>query len=215
MKCFNLPEKISALIFDIDNTLYTNEAYAFEQVDVQVREFARLRGISADEARRMVSDERKAWADEHDGAQITLANIMLKFGIPVSQSISWRRELIKPEDFLKADERLVATIRDLSEKYLLIAVTNNPVKTGRRNLAALGIEGFFKDVVGLDTCGISKPAPEPFLKAVELLGVSKTECVSIGDRHAVDLATPLTLGMGGILVNGPEDLHELIKAEIL
>lgn len=215
MKCFNLPETISALIFDIDNTLYTDEAYAFEQVDVQVREFARLRGISADEARRMVSDERKAWAAEHDGQQITLANIMLKFGIPVSQSIAWRSELIQPEAFLKTDERLVAVMRQLSERYQIIAVTNNPVKTGRRNLAALGIEGFFRDVVGLDTCGISKPAPEPFLKAVELLGVPASACVSIGDRYAVDIATPLTLGMGGILVSGPDELIKLTQTGLI
>lgn len=215
MKCFHLPEKITALIFDIDNTLYANEAYAFEQVDVQVREFARLRGITADEARRMVADKRKEWAASHDGAQITLANIMLSFNIPVSQSIAWRSELIKPEAFLKNDERLIAVMKILSEKYALIAVTNNPVKTGRRNLRALGVEQFFKDVVGLDTCGISKPAQEPFLKAVELLGVPAATCVSIGDRYAVDIATPLELGMGGILVTGPDELIPLTDEGIL
>lgn len=215
MKCFHLPEKITALIFDIDNTLYANEAYAFEQVDVQVREFARLRGITADEARRMVADKRKEWAASHDGAQITLANIMLSFNIPVSQSIAWRSELIKPEAFLKNDERLIAVMKILSEKYALIAVTNNPVKTGRRNLQALGVEQFFKDVVGLDTCGISKPAQEPFLKAVELLGVPAATCVSIGDRYAVDIATPLELGMGGILVTGPDELIPLTDEGIL
>lgn len=215
MKCYSIPERISALIFDIDNTLYTDEAYAFEQVDVQVREFARLRGISADEARKMVADKRKEWAEEHNGEQITLANIMLSFNIPVSQSIAWRSTLIKPEDFLKPDERLIGVMQELSKKYALIAVTNNPVKTGQRNLQALGIEQFFADVVGLDTCGISKPAPEPFLKAVELLGVPKEECVSIGDRYAVDLATPLSLNMGAILVTGPEELYETVTKGIL
>ena len=47
MKLYNLPKKAEAFIFDIDSTLYTNSAYAFEQVDCQVREFARERGISA------------------------------------------------------------------------------------------------------------------------------------------------------------------------
>lgn len=215
MQARNIPSEVSALIFDIDNTLYTNEAYAFEQVDVQVREFAKLRGISADEARQMVAEKRKEWAASHDGAQITLANIMLSFNIPVSQSIAWRSELIRPEDFLSEDARLIAVLEKLAEKYKLIAVTNNPVKTGRRNLRALGIEGLFTDVVGLDTCGISKPAPEPFLKAVQLLGVPKEECVSIGDRYAVDLATPLSLNMGAILVSGPEELYETAARSIL
>lgn len=215
MNCYNLPDKISALIFDIDNTLYTNEEYAFEQVDVQVREFARLRGITTDEARHMVAEKRKEWADKHEGAQITLANIMLSFDIPVSQSIAWRSELIKPEVFLKPDARLIAVIQQFFQKYALIAVTNNPVKTGRRNLQALGIEQFFKGVVGLDTCGVSKPAREPFLKAVEQLGVPAGECISIGDRYAVDIATPLDLGMGAILVTGPEELYETVTKRIL
>ena len=62
MKIYKIPENLKAFIFDIDSTLYTNQAYAFEQVDCQVRQFAKERGITADEARRMVSDYRKKFA---------------------------------------------------------------------------------------------------------------------------------------------------------
>ena len=59
MKIYKIPTDLRAFIFDIDSTLYTNQAYAFEQVDCQVRQFAKERGISADEARRMVSHNRR------------------------------------------------------------------------------------------------------------------------------------------------------------
>ena len=71
MKAFNLPSNPKTLIFDIDSTLYTNAAYAFEQVDCQVRQFARDRGISAEEARRMVADYRKKYAAENQGKNRT------------------------------------------------------------------------------------------------------------------------------------------------
>ena len=67
MKTYNLPQNPKTLIFDIDSTLYTNAAYAFEQVDCQVRQFARDRGMSADEARRMVADYRKKFAANNNG----------------------------------------------------------------------------------------------------------------------------------------------------
>ena len=67
MKIYNLPAKISGIIFDIDSTLYTNSPYAFEQVDCQVRAFAKMKGISSAEARKMVADYRKQFAAEHNG----------------------------------------------------------------------------------------------------------------------------------------------------
>lgn len=215
MRCISLPQKISALIFDIDNTLYNNEDYAFEQVDAQVRAFARLKRIKPDDAREMVQAERDMWAAAHDGEQITLANILLKFGVSIDQIIEWRNKLIKPESYLKNDERLIREIGELASRYKLIAITNNPVSTGRRNLEVLGISSFFEHVIGLDTTGLSKPAPAPFIKACEILGVPSDEIVSIGDRFAIDIATPLALGLGGILVTGPDDIHALLREKIL
>ena len=97
----------------------------------------------------------------------------------------------------------------LSQRFKLICVTNNPVFTARKTLEAIGISQFFPDIVGLDTCLKSKPAEEPFKLALELLGCPATECISIGDRYDLDVALPLELGMGGIVVNGVEEIYNL------
>ncbi|MCQ2586938.1 MAG: HAD family hydrolase [Treponema sp.] len=209
MKTFNLPENINAIIFDIDSTLYTSSKYAFEQVDCQVREFARLKGISADDARKMVADYRKKYAETHNGSKVSLGNTLLSFGIPIEQSVEWRKQLLEPKDFLSYDEKLVLQLKQLSSKYKLICVTNNPVLPARKTLDAIGISEFFKDIVGLDTCYKSKPAKEPFEKALELLGCKAEECVAVGDRYDLDIALPLEMGMGGVLVNGVEDVYNL------
>ena len=217
MKIYKIPTDLKAFIFDIDSTLYTNQAYAFEQVDCQVRQFAKERGITADEARRMVADYRKKFAAEHNGSKVSLGNTLLAFGVPISQSVEWRRELLEPADFLGRDEQLIEALKLLQEKYQLICVTNNPVLPARKTLDAIGISEFFPEIVGLDTCLKSKPAVEPFQTAVERLSKSAGEeikaenCLAVGDRYDMDIALPLEMGMGGILVNGVEEVYQIYK----
>ena len=217
MKIYKIPSDLRAFIFDIDSTLYTNQAYAFEQVDCQVRQFAKERGISADEARRMVAEYRKQFAAEHNGSKVSLGNTLLSFGVPIEQSVQWRRELLEPADFLRRDEKLIDELKILQKKYQLICVTNNPVLPARKTLDALGISEFFPEIVGLDTCFKSKPALEPFETAVERLskssesGVKAENCIAIGDRYDMDIALPLKMGMGGILVNGVEEVYQIQK----
>lgn len=217
MKIYKIPSDLRAFIFDIDSTLYTNQAYAFEQVDCQVRQFAKERGISADEARRMVAEYRKQFAAEHNGSKVSLGNTLLSFGVPIEQSVQWRRELLEPADFLNRDEKLIEELKILQKKYQLICVTNNPVLPARKTLDALGISEFFPEIIGLDTCFKSKPALEPFETAVERLskssesGIKAENCIAIGDRYDMDIALPLKMGMGGILVNGVEEVYQIHK----
>lgn len=209
MKIFKIPSELKAIIFDIDSTLYTNAEYAFEQIDCQVREFAKLRGLSPQEGRKMVADYRAKFAAENDGKKISLGNTLKAFGIPIEQSVEWRNKLMFPENYLKKDAEIYAELKILSEKYKLICVTNNPVYPARKTLDAIGISEFFPEIVGLDTCFKSKPAPEPFLLAAEKCGCKPENCLAIGDRYDLDIALPMELGMGGILVNGVEDLYGL------
>lgn len=209
MKVYRIPAELKTIIFDIDSTLYTCPEYAYEQVDCQVREYARMEGITADEARKKVFDFRKKYAEEHGGSKVSLGNILLNFGIPIEQSVKWRNELMAPENFLHKDEKLIQELKILQEKYKLICVTNNPVQPARRTLEVIGVSEFFPKIVGLDTCYKSKPAKEPFLEAVKITDSKIEECISIGDRYDLDVALPLELGMGGIVVTGVEEIYDL------
>ena len=209
MKTYNLPQNPKTLIFDIDSTLYTNAAYAFEQVDCQIRQFAKERGITADEARRMVADYRKQYSARNGGKKISLGNTLLAFGIPIAQSVEWRKTLMEPAAFLTRDEHLIQILEIWQQRYNLICVTNNPVFTARKTLEAIGVSEFFPEIVGLDTCLKSKPAMEPFEKACELTNTPPQECIAIGDRYDMDIALPLQMGMGGILVTGVEEVYEI------
>ncbi|MCR5605917.1 MAG: HAD family hydrolase [Treponema sp.] len=209
MNIFKIPEKLKTIIFDIDSTLYTNADYAFEQVDVQVRHFASIKKISCSQARSMVSDYRKEWAKAHNGQKISLANTMKAFGISIEESIEWRKTLIEPAEYLGEDKKLQETMEKLKSKYNLICVTNNPVLPAKKTLDALGILDKISDIIGLDTCGISKPAKEPFLLAAEKAKCKCEECLSVGDRYDIDLAVPLELNMGALEVEGVTDVYKL------
>ena len=216
MKIFNLENKrIKVLIFDIDSTLYTCPEYAHEQIDSQVRHFAEIRGISHDEARKMVADFRRQWAREHEGEKISLGNLLTHYGIPIETSVEWRKELFDPAKYLSRDERLIESLEKLSKKYSLICVTNNPVAPALRTLEVLGVDSLIPDIIGLDTCYKSKPAVEPFRKAVNLVSkkiggkIEYSECLSVGDRFDIDLKLPIEMGMAGILVTGVEEVYSL------
>ena len=206
---YSVPQDLRAIIFDIDSTLYTNAAYAFEQVDCQVRRFASLRGITNEEARKMVADYRKQYARQTGGKKISLSNTLLQFGISIEQSVQWRRELIEPADFLGPDQELRAALLTLKGRFKLLCVTNNPILPAQKTLQALGVEDLIEVLVGLDSCNLSKPAKEPFELAAQKAGVDPCQMISVGDRYDLDIAPALELGMGGVLVRGVSDVYKL------
>lgn len=209
MQIYRIPGHLSTIIFDIDSTLYTNQAYAVEQVDVQIRHFADLRGISADEARRMVGDYRRKWSAEHNGQKVSLGNTLTAFGVTIQDSIHWRQDLLEPSLYLKKDETLISVLILLKKKYKLICVTNNPVLPARKTLEAIGIDKIIPDIIGLDTCCKSKPAREPFLAACKSTQTPPEQCLSVGDRYDMDISLPLEMKMGAILVDGVIDVYKL------
>ena len=215
METYNLPTQPKVLIFDIDSTLYTCPEYAAEQIDCQVRHYADLNGMTWDECRAMISRLRKKWACEHDGKKISLGNLFLTLGVSIETSIEWRKTLFDPADYLKRDERLIGTLSELEKSFYLICVTNNPVLPARKTLDAIGISRFFPRIVGLDTCFASKPSEKILSYALHCAcedmneKIDYADCISIGDRFDIDLSLALSLGMGGILVSGVEEVWEL------
>jgi len=209
MQVIALPSLIRGIVFDIDGTLYDRPEYARSQVSVLVERLAERRGETVEETWRAV----EAWRDEHQarhGVRQSIGNTFVGFGIPIEESVRWREELIHPEQYLTRDERLRETMIDLNGRYRLLALTNNPVLVGRRTLEVLGIDDLLHDVIGLDSTGKSKPDTAPFIAASERLGMPPAELVSVGDRHDVDIAPALKVGMGAILVRDVRDVYELV-----
>jgi len=213
---YRVPERVGAFLFDIDGTLYTNAAFARFQTDILIAELARVRGEPYAAAAADVARVKADYAAANGGAATSLGNAMAALGISLAESVAWRKRLIDPFRFLGPDpdlrsalSALAAGPADGAAPALLLAVTNNPRSVGEASLDALGVRDLFLRVVGLDDTTRSKPAPEPYLLAASIAGLEPAACVSVGDRYDVDLAEPLRLGMGAILVGGAEDVYAL------
>jgi len=211
MKIFTLPEKKEklALLFDLDNTLYSNNEYVQAQIDLPVIRLAQLKGKTFEQMNAEVAAFRRNWAASHNGQSISLSNTLMSFGVSIEDNIRWREELYFPEDYLCEDKKLRSVLLQLESRFSLAVVTNNAVSIAVRTLAVLGVNDILGKITGLDTCKLSKPNKDIFLKAAQLCGVSPDLCVSIGDRYDIDIALPLEMGMGGILVDGVEDVYKL------
>ena len=209
MKIYYISPKTKAILFDIDSTLYTNPFYAHEQIDVQIRYFAKQKGWTYEDAKRKIDLCRQEYAQKHNGAKTSLGNILSTFGISIQESIRYREMLINPKDYLEYDDKLVKTMDELSKNYKIAAVTNNALIPAQKTLEVLGVSAFFEFIVALDTSNVSKPHRIPYEFAAKSLSLSFEECLSVGDRYYIDLEVPLSMGMGGILVSGVKDVYEL------
>jgi phosphoglycolate phosphatase/putative hydrolase of the HAD superfamily len=209
MKVFRLPNQCAAILFDMDCTLYSNPEYGQLQVDLLIKQLAQLRGKTFDKMNAEITLFKNNWAQKHEGQQISIGNTFTHFGISIRDNILWREMLYQPEQYLAPDQRLRSVLEELESRFVLAVVTNNPVSIAIRTLSALGVEDLFHEIVGLDTCGVSKPHEEMFMQAAMHCGAGPESCVSVGHRYDIDIALPLELGMGGILVDGVEDVYQL------
>lgn len=212
MRIVSLPGDIKGLAFDIDKTLYDNDYYAKNQIDLLIERLSHERAQSVAETRRAVLRWQEEYAAANDGARQSLGNTFAALGIPIETSVAWRVELIHPEHFLQADDHLQTAVAELAGRYRLVAVTNNPVRVGRKTLETLGVSRYFPEVVGLDSTYRSKPDPAALRHACEVLELEPRFVVSVGDRYEVDLVPALELGMGAILVDGVTDVYALPRA---
>ncbi len=60
----------------------------------------------------------------------------------------------------------------------------------------------FKAIITKEDVSAYKPSPEPFLKALGILGAKAKECVSIGDVNESDIIPARKLGMKTVFVWG-------------
>ncbi len=198
----------TALIFDLDNTLYTNPAYAAYQEAALVERLGLELGLGTTGAAARIA----ALRGEREAAGLgktSLGKLFETLGIPIGTSVRWREECIEPALWLREDARLDRALGLLAHDFTLALVTNNPRLLGEKSLTALGVGSRFSVLVGLDDTLTGKPSPQPFEESARRLGLDCRSCVSIGDRFDVDLAPAVALGMGAILVDGVEDVYEL------
>jgi len=199
---------IKALIIDIDNTLYNNDAYLMHQYQEIVKELALLKKMTFNELESCILNLKDIFL-KVNSKNASLSKILNYLEIDIEENISIRKRVIKPTLYLKYDDNIYNSILKLKEKYILVCLSNNPLKINYEVLDLLKIKDFFNFVIGLDSFKIPKPSLIPFKKIKESLNLNYSQILSIGDRYEIDIDPLLNLGGNGLLIENIEDFYNI------
>ncbi|HCS26117.1 MAG TPA: hypothetical protein DIW43_01605 [Spongiibacteraceae bacterium] len=81
-------------------------------------------------------------------------------------------------------------LEQLAAQYMLIALTN-----GNADIERMPVGRLFTAAIRAEDIGVSKPAPDMFIKALEIARCRAEECLHIGDDPYYDIAPARALGM--------------------
>lgn len=189
IKDMDVSDGYRAVIFDVDNTLYTRETGLFAAIDRRIHLFLRERYSCGDEE---ATARRRAFRERH---HITLLGLMHEEGMEPEDYLRFVHdvpveELLAPDPFL---DRLLSGIP--CPKHLF---TNGTVEHARRVTRALGVERHFSGVYDVVFTGwLPKPEIEAFRKVLEAVGEDAGRVIYVDDLQPnVDAAA--SLGMTAI-----------------
>lgn len=195
--------KIEAVIFDMDGTLYTfPETKKFAQTEFGktiksnilkfIEESFSLRET---DARRLYDDLSARWQGE-----ISLA-IEAEYGIPRDEffASTWN---LAPEKFIIPKHGLVDALSGLAVPTALL--TAAPRIWAERALAYMEVRKFFDDRIFTGEPDIRKPDVRVFQQIAQDLGCVANKVVSIGDQEMTDIVPAKLIGMKTIRIWGDE-----------
>jgi len=204
---------VKAIIFDLDDTLYPEWAYAFSGFDAVAAAFRDLLGdpaTAAGEMRRLFDTEhrprvfnailRERGLRDAGGEQSTSVKELVERMIA-----TYRKHA--PTISLHADADEVLT--RLGARYKLGLITDGPAVSQWAKIDALGLRGRLDEIIITAELGSqhAKPHPRAFELMAERLGVTPTACVYVADNPAKDFVAPNALGWTTVRIVRPDGIY--------
>ena len=198
---------ITAIAFDLDDTLYDEIDYCRSGFLSVSRFLAKLSDISC-------SDGVFAcfWKHFNAGNRTRTFNAALDdIGIThdehlIAQLVEVYRNH-RPAISLPLDSR--AALDELKDGHVLALLTDGFMPAQRFKVQALGVEGYFEAIMYTEELGREfwKPSPVGFRRLSEMLDVPPGQMVYVADNESKDFVAPNQLGMLTVQVLRPARLH--------
>jgi beta-phosphoglucomutase-like phosphatase (HAD superfamily) len=171
-----LPRPPAAVIFDMDGLLFDTERLYGEAILLAAREVGCA--MSYDIFLQLVGRSREVnyrFLLEHYGADYPLKALVA----------AWGRHFVELGAAGLPLKPGSAELLDLLDELRLprAIATSSSHATVRRHLVSHGLTDRFHGVVAHGDYANGKPAPDPFLKAAERLGVAPGLCLALEDSH--------------------------------
>jgi len=180
-----------AILFDLDNTLYSEDCGIFDLIDQRMNEWLTNRlSIPVEE----VNEFRHRYFMQYG---TTLRGLMLHHQVDPREFLEYVHN-VPVRDFLALDQELRKTLEAVRTRKMIF--TNSDLNHASRILDALGIRDLFERIFDIESMQfIPKPNPEPYYLALEYLQLPPQECLLIDDM-ARNLKPARALGMQTILI---------------
>ncbi len=188
---------IKAVVFDLDNTLVDFMAMKRLAIDAAIAAMrdAGLK-LPADEIRQRIDEIYKQKGIEFQNVfdQLLYDEFSkIDYKILSSGVIAYRRAR---EAALVPYPHVYMTLMELMKMQLKLAVVSDaPAREAWLRLCYLNLHHIFDVVVTFDDTGERKPAPGPFKRALEKLGVKASDSLMIGDWAERDMIGAKQVGM--------------------
>ncbi|MCH7719472.1 MAG: HAD family hydrolase [Planctomycetes bacterium] len=198
---------IQAVVFDLDDTLYPERAFAFSGFDAVVERFGQRLGWGPPEAARM----RMLFDSEQ---RATAFNAMLEesavepetHATLIAEMVAAYRQH-SPRIALHADaDRALARLHG---RYRLGIVSDGILGTQQAKIDALGLAARVDHVVLTDQWGRDhwKPDPKGFAHLAAELCVPHTSCIYVADNPAKDFIAPNRLGWRTVQIRRSDGIY--------
>ena len=171
-----LPRRPAAIVFDMDGLLFDTETLYQEAIilaaaegghDVSSGVFSQTIGLPWPQSRALLL--------AHFGPSFPIEEFVATW-VNHFEVIAATRLALKPGAI-----ELLDTLDYLGLPRAI--ATSSAHQTVGHHLQFHGLAGRFHHIIGYGDYGAGKPAPDPFLKAAEQLGVEPQSCLALEDSH--------------------------------
>jgi HAD superfamily hydrolase (TIGR01509 family) len=201
----SLPRPVHAVVFDMDGLLVDTETVSHEAMTLAARQqghelphdlFIRTVGMNFAHSGQLFAD--------HFGPA---------FDLPLFQAESTRLFRAAGELGVALKDGVLELLDLLDRLKLPRAIaTSSPHQDVERHLRHHDLKARFDAIVAGGDYARSKPFPDPFLKAAEVLGVDPTHCLALEDSHN-GIRAAHAAGMMAVMVpdllEPTEEMHAL------
>lgn len=197
---------VTAVIFDLDDTLFAERDYAFSGFAAVAEAFADRLGDATASTERM----RQLFDTEH---RRRVFNVLVQErGLPddhalITEMIGvYRTHRPSITLFTDADE-VLTRLRTAGKKLGLIS--DGPAEMQAAKVAALGLNSRLDTVILTAELGegFGKPHPLAFERMADRLGTPHTACAYVADNAAKDFVAPNQLGWTTVQIKRPGGVY--------
>lgn len=193
-------ETVSAVLFDLDNTLID----FLEPLNAWAEAWAAR--AAPDRSEAVAEALVAATLDGPEDPERGLARVTERFGISDRACSATEHAWTAYEEALTPYPGVCGLLAECRRRgWRLGVVTDAPRERAWHRLNGTGLAAAFRTIVTRDDTPRGKAGPEPFHQALDALEVAPSEAAMVGDWPAYDVRWPRRLGMRAVLAGWGQD----------